>query len=101
MAFRAWGGEKANGAEEEEGSPAPLLIGGGVVTGAVTTPPGSLAALGLCSLRVAAQVRVYARHREHYRILCATHARDLRGRADLGKAASITQRIRPMRRSLT
>ena len=41
-------------------SSAPLFIRGGMVTSAVTMPPGSPTALEHCGLRVAAQVRVYA-----------------------------------------
>ena len=82
-------------------SPAPLFIRGGVVTGAVTTPPGSATSLERCGLGVATRRHVYARHKEGYKIICATHARDLRGHADPGNAASITQRIRARRRSMT
>ena len=58
VAVRASGGEEANGAEEEEGSPAPLFIRGGVVTGAVNTPPESPAELQLGGFGVATRVRV-------------------------------------------
>ena len=55
---------------------------GGVVTGAVTTPPGSATLLRLCGLGVATQGHVYAGHKEGHGIFCATHARDLRRRED-------------------
>ena len=53
-----------------------------MVTGAVTTPPGSPASLELCGLRVAAQARVYTKHMEDYRIFRAAHAWDLRMQKD-------------------
>ena len=84
----------------KKASSAPLFIRGGVVTGMVTTPPGSAAALNPCGLRVAAQVRVWARHSKGHRIICSTRAQDLRRRVDPGDAASITQRIRARRRSI-
>ena len=74
------------GARRKKASSAPLFIGGGVVTGAVTTPPGSPTAQRHCGLRVAAQVRVYARHREGYKIIYTTRERDLRRREDPGSA---------------
>ena len=98
---RAREGKEANGAGRKTSLPRSPIYRGGVVTGAVTTPPGSAAALEACGLGVAAQRHVWDRHKEGNRISYATRARDLRRRADPGKAASITQRIRAVRRSLT
>ena len=55
---------------------------GGVVTGVVTTPPGSLVVLELCGIRVAAQACVYAKRMEGYMIVYAARARDLRRQRD-------------------
>ena len=96
----AKGCEEASVAGRKKDLPRSPIYRGGVVTGAVTTPPGSATPLRFCGLGEATQGHVYARHKEGYRIHCATHARDLRGRANPGKAASITQRIRARRRSV-
>ena len=69
-------------AGRKKGLPRSPIYRGGVITGAVTTPPGSPASLELCGLRVAAQARVYAKHKEGGKIFCAARARDLRGRKD-------------------
>ena len=55
---RARGGEETRVRGGRRTSPAPLFIRGGVVTGAVTTPPGSPAAQQRCGLCMAAQMLV-------------------------------------------
>ena len=54
----AQGGEKAMERRRKKASPAPLFIRGGVVTGVVTTPPGSPVVQQLGNLCVAMQIRV-------------------------------------------
>ena len=57
--FCAKGGERASGAGRKKDLPRSPIYRGGVVTRAVTTPPGSTAPLGFCGLAVATQRRVY------------------------------------------
>ena len=76
------GGEKAKGTGRKKSLPRSPIYRGGVVTGAVTTPPGSATSLKFCGLGTATQGHVYSGHREGHEIFCATHARDLRRRED-------------------